>query len=236
MTSGKSPGNRMGRGGPDNLHDMPRKQEIMAAAAKVFARKGFKGATTSEIAREAGVAEGTIFRYFKTKKDLLVDVAGSLAVETLKGIMSEMSAKSDEESLKSLIYNRLELIRPNLDLVKVMFYEAQFHPEVRQMIFGRVIFEAAQMLSEYFEARVKMGIFRDVDPFAAVRSLVGAVFTYIMFDSVLKTANPAWEDSDPQEARDRRNVDLIVDIFLNGVRATREVPGGLPGKPDAGGI
>ncbi len=217
------------------MRDMPRKQAIMAAAAKVFARKGFRGATTAEIAREAGVAEGTIFRYFKTKKELFVGLGSSLVVESLKDTMSEMAAKSDEESLKSLIYNRLEMIRPNLDLVKVMFYEAQFHPEVRQMIFGKVIFEAAQMVTKYFQAQVRMGIFKDVDPFAAVRSLVGAVFAYVMFDSVLQTTNPAWQDSDPQELRDKRNVHLIVDIFLNGVRVNKEAPR-LPAGSDAGRV
>jgi AcrR family transcriptional regulator len=43
-------------------------KKIIDAAIKVFSEKGFEGATTSEIAQEAGVAEGTIFRHFSTKK------------------------------------------------------------------------------------------------------------------------------------------------------------------------
>ncbi len=52
--------------------NLPEKeQRILEAAIAVFSEKGFSAATTSEIAKNAGVAEGTIFRYFKTKKDIL---------------------------------------------------------------------------------------------------------------------------------------------------------------------
>ena len=52
--------------------NLPEKeQKILEAAIDVFSERGFSGATTSEIAKRAGIAEGTIFRYFKTKKDIL---------------------------------------------------------------------------------------------------------------------------------------------------------------------
>ena len=47
---------------------LPEKEEkILKSAIKIFSEKGFSASTTSEIAKDAGVAEGTIFRYFKTK-------------------------------------------------------------------------------------------------------------------------------------------------------------------------
>jgi len=49
-----------------------RRTQILAAAARVFARKGFERATMSDVAREAGVAAGSIYNYFKKKSDLLV--------------------------------------------------------------------------------------------------------------------------------------------------------------------
>lgn len=52
-----------------------RRQEILAAAARVFARKGYAGATTKEIAEEADVAEGTLYNYFGGKRDILRAVA-----------------------------------------------------------------------------------------------------------------------------------------------------------------
>ena len=48
-----------------------RENDILFAAIKIFSEKGYNAATTSEIAKEAAVSEGTIFRYYKSKKDLL---------------------------------------------------------------------------------------------------------------------------------------------------------------------
>ncbi|MFP5213352.1 MAG: TetR family transcriptional regulator [Acidobacteriota bacterium] len=53
---------------------MSRKQSILEAAAKLFAEKGFDATATAEVARAAGVAEGTIFRHFKTKEEILVQI------------------------------------------------------------------------------------------------------------------------------------------------------------------
>src|SRR2546430_14366674 len=65
----------------------------MEAAAEVFAERGFEGATTAEIAQRAGVAEGTIFKRFRTKRDLLLAVVGPHLMEIgagrLRPIMQE---------------------------------------------------------------------------------------------------------------------------------------------------
>jgi AcrR family transcriptional regulator len=195
-----------------------RREEILEAAGKVFALKGYNGASTAEIAKEAGVAEGTIFRYFPTKKDILLCLATNLAVDTLQGLFAGISGQKDEQVLKALLLNRLQMIRPNLDLAKFLLYETQFHPEVRQVMFGEVIFRAVGMVTDYYRERVVAGVFKDIDPVAAVRGLIGAVFAYLMFESAMQGMNPGIVDNESQEVRDERNVDLIVDIFLNGVR------------------
>ncbi|HWJ02060.1 MAG TPA: TetR/AcrR family transcriptional regulator [Verrucomicrobiae bacterium] len=194
-----------------------RKQKILAAGRQVFTRKGFHGATTAEIAKEAGIAEGTIYRYFKTKKDILIELAQTLAVDTLKVVFNEISGREDAAVLEAIIANRLELIRPNLDLARFIFYEAQFHPDVRQMIFGEVLVKAVKMVTEYYDDRVKAGAFRDIDSFAAIRCLIGSAFAYIMFDAVFTGTNPAESDPAAQQKRDKENIELIVDVFLNGV-------------------
>ncbi|HZW84110.1 MAG TPA: TetR/AcrR family transcriptional regulator [Candidatus Deferrimicrobium sp.] len=195
-----------------------RREEILKAAGKVFALKGYNGASTAEIAKEAGVAEGTIFRYFPTKKDILLNLATNLAVDTLQGLFAGTAGQKDEQVLKALLLNRLQLIRPNLYLAKFLFYEAQFHPEVRQVMFGEVLFKAVGMVSDYYRERVVAGVYKDIDPVAAVRGLIGAIFAYLMFESAMQELEPGFLDKESQEARDERNIDLIVDIFLNGVR------------------
>src|SRR5580704_19557347 len=67
------------------------KKRILDAAERVFSRDGFQGATTREIAREAGVNEVTLFRHFRTRDDLLRDtiLCRSMAPEELIGPTSE---------------------------------------------------------------------------------------------------------------------------------------------------
>lgn len=65
----------------NNIDDgkMTQKQfKIIEAAIEVFAEKGYAGSSTSEIAQKAGVAEGTIFRHYKTKKDLLLSIVSPM--------------------------------------------------------------------------------------------------------------------------------------------------------------
>lgn len=87
---------------------MPDKEKkILEAAITVISEKGFNASTTSEIAQMAGVAEGTIFRYFKTKRDILqgilihlVNIVGEpLILESFKKIL----LNSDQKDLRSII-------------------------------------------------------------------------------------------------------------------------------------
>jgi len=56
-----------------------RKQEILTAAEKVFAKKGFHQATISDVSREAGLSEATIYEYFSSKEELLFSIPGETA-------------------------------------------------------------------------------------------------------------------------------------------------------------
>jgi AcrR family transcriptional regulator len=70
-----------------------RKKQILDAAAHVFAEKGFEGATISDIARAAGIAEGSIYNYFKNKHDLLVSLPRQMIEPTIVNVSARMSMK-----------------------------------------------------------------------------------------------------------------------------------------------
>src|SRR2546428_8876258 len=75
-----------------------RRTQILAAAALVFARKGFDRATVTEIARAAGLAEGSIYNYFRSKEELLVHIPRQLAQPVLATLLepTPMPASADE--------------------------------------------------------------------------------------------------------------------------------------------
>ena len=82
MTSKKSLKELISLSNMDN--DMTEKQiNILSAAIELFSEKGYEATATSEIAKKAKVAEGTIFRYYKTKKDLLFAIPAALSKASL---------------------------------------------------------------------------------------------------------------------------------------------------------
>lgn len=95
-------------------------KKIIDAAIKVFSEKGFEGATTSEIAQEAGVAEGTIFRHFSTKKGILqgilLQVVDNYRLDIL-GPLVEMIEKGDSQNKIPSIITQLEEVMQQIPLL-----------------------------------------------------------------------------------------------------------------------
>src|SRR2546430_3256815 len=108
----------------------------MGGAAEVFAEGGLEGATTAEIAQRAGVAEGTIFKRFRTKRDLLLAVVGPYLMEIGAGRLRPIMQESLEGSagleafLLAAARDRLEFARSHPAIIRILVQEAPFRPEV----------------------------------------------------------------------------------------------------------
>ena len=106
---------------PDRAAD--KRERILAAAERVFARRGFFAARVSEIAKEAGVADGTIYLYFKSKDDLLI----SLFEQRMRQVNDQLRAAIAEvpprEQLRAFIRTYLQLIHDEPDAAEVLTIE-----------------------------------------------------------------------------------------------------------------
>lgn len=119
---------------------------ILISAIELFSEKGFEATTTSEIAKKAKVAEGTIFHYFKTKKELLLAVPSCLLKMPIsKDFIDDINSTFEnehekfEDFLRSIINNRKTFAIENTQILKVLFQEVAFHPELRDKILGNVL-------------------------------------------------------------------------------------------------
>lgn len=195
------------------------REKIFDAALKVFSEKGYNGATTGEIAKEAGVAEGTIFRYFPTKKDLLFSVTEPVVIDSLKNIIADREGCSPKELLEAVIKNRLQIISQNIELVKILISEAQFHPELKNNFLSGVILPAMGVMQGYLREQERKGILRDVDPEISIRVLVGMVAVFVIWKNVFEGESTVKFSEDEVVAS-------IVDIFLNGMLKKPEEEGG----------
>jgi TetR/AcrR family transcriptional regulator, fatty acid metabolism regulator protein len=121
-----------------------KRQRILNAAVKVFARKGYFAAKVSEIAHKADVADGTIYLYFKNKEDILVNLFDELMAEHLESARAELaSVLGAPDKLRAIASHHLAMLGGNRDLAIV------FQVELRQSTKFMERFSAS-WLQDYF--------------------------------------------------------------------------------------
>lgn len=195
---------------------MSREQDILDAAIKIFSEKGYSAATTSEIAKEAGIAEGTVFRYFKTKKDILksvmirlIEIMGEEIVTVGVGkIIEENKDKNAAEFLKVLLKDRSDAIIKNWDLIKIAFTEIQYHEDLRNAFIQSFPIKGKEILGKLYKQNIDNGVFKDYNPTLVLRCCVGILGIYI----IQKKLAP-----DLLQMDDDKQIDMMVDMILYGI-------------------
>ncbi|WP_202080351.1 TetR/AcrR family transcriptional regulator [Caldalkalibacillus salinus] len=141
-------------------------QLILSAALKVFAENGFYQSQVSKIAKEAGVADGTIYLYFKNKEDLLIQ----LFAEQLGSLISKSKQKIDnandaKEALYMICATHFEELERQIDLAYVTQIELrQSSIELRKAI-GQTVKPYFKLIETVIRRGINEGIFRaNVDP------------------------------------------------------------------------
>jgi len=192
---------------PEAIH--PTKLQIMEAAISLFSRKGFNGTTTKEIAQEAGIAEGTIFRHYTNKLEILYGMTDSLmpliGVETLKKAIEESSQMDAGQALEHIIRNRFELISAGRDVLRIILVEMQYDSHLREVYIERVYKPIVKMIREFFSERMRSGEFREANP---------NLLTSMMFSTILMAISNQYFLGDAAKTVEPGD---LADIFLNGI-------------------
>ena len=154
-----------------------KRARILDAAIKVFAERGFHTATVAEIARAAGVADGTIYLYFKGKDDLLLrlfdEKMTAIVAEQRKELGREKSAPS---RLSRFIQLHLELVERNPDLASVLIVElrqsAQFIKEADREKLAAYVDLIAEVVRE---GQASGELTNGISPAVVKRAVFGAL-------------------------------------------------------------
>ena len=182
--------------------------QILEAAIKVFARQGFHQSTIAQIAKEAGVADGTIYLYFKNKDDILVQFFNYKTKQVFDSFRTEVArADSSLDKLRYLIRRHLEEFQRNREMAVV--YQVETHQNSR--LAEPQIREMSQMyrdlISEIIEQGQQEGTMRrDLYVGLVKRFIIGAV------DEVINT----WLHSNGEYDLVSM-ADPLVDLFINGI-------------------
>jgi TetR/AcrR family transcriptional regulator, fatty acid metabolism regulator protein len=159
------------------MRDPDKPQQIIDAAVRVFARNGFYNSRVSDIAREAGIASGTIYLYFKTKDEILVTLFREKMAAFVAGVRKAIASEADAPAkIRAMIRLHFETLEANSDMAEVV------QVELRQ---GQKFFRGASAheISAYFDLigsvlqeGVAAGVFRrDLPVKVATKMLFGAM-------------------------------------------------------------
>ncbi|MDJ0687025.1 MAG: TetR/AcrR family transcriptional regulator [Xenococcaceae cyanobacterium MO_188.B32] len=188
---------------------------ILQAALHLFARQGYDGTTTKDLANAANVAEGTLFRHFANKKAILIEVATSGWVEILTDLLTELSEMGSYKAVAQVMKRRMLNMQKNSSLLRVCFIEAQYHPELRERIQIEVIAKMTDVAEAFFETAMEKGIYRPMNP-----KIVAQVFLGMFAIAGFSNQTILEPKASPQAIQEM--AEGIADIFLNGVLADNQ--------------
>ncbi|MED1863095.1 TetR/AcrR family transcriptional regulator [Fictibacillus nanhaiensis] len=207
-----------------NEHDAPtmsdKQRKILEAAIDTFSEKGYASSSTSEIAKKAGVAEGTIFRHFKTKKELLLaivtpTVAKFVAPFFIKSFAKEVfenEYEHYEDLIRVIAQNRLEFVRKQFPVLKIFIQEIAFHDELRepfQKLFTEHVYQKFKKIIEHFQEK---GEIVSLPPETIMRMTASSIIGYIL-PRFLLFSDKEWDDE--------KEIDQIVAFIMYGLTGKR---------------
>ncbi len=198
---------------------LDKRRRILDAAVSVFARKGYFASRVSDVAKKAGVADGTIYLYFRGKEDILVRLFDEVMSEHVSKAREAVHALSSApDRLLAIAERHLAVLGANRDLAAVFQVELRQSTRFMERFTASWLRDYFELLDEVIEAGQRDGTLRaDVNRKVAAKMLFGA----------LDETVTSWLLSDKKY----RLEDLaapVVDLFLRGAAAPRPASGSSP--------
>jgi AcrR family transcriptional regulator len=203
---------------PERVTD--KQLRIVQAAVQMFSEKGFAATSTSEIAQKAGVAEGTIFKHFKSKKELLITIVSPIMTKLIKPFVLrdfyqvlDSSYPTFEEFLRAVISNRLVFARKYWPVMKVMLQEIPFHPELKKQYLDVVAKQVAERMEQLIVRYQQDGSIRSSIPPATVLRMCVSIIVGYLGTRFFIAPDEEWDDE--------RETELCIEFIMHGLGGNR---------------
>ena len=186
-----------------------KRDRILKAAIKVFAKNGFYATRVSEIAKAAGVADGTIYLYFKNKDDVLINIFEN-GIQQLLVILREVVASEEpfDARITSIIELQLGLLEEQRDLAEVITVNLRQSSTLLKQYAAPLFMEYIEVIAGVIRDGQQNGAFRkEINARVAARSLFGAL------DAILLT----WALGEADPASLRKAASQCAKLFLDGL-------------------
>lgn len=151
-----------------------RSEEILDAARRVFAERGFKGTTIADIAEAAGIALGTIYLYFPSKDDVFAALNRRFVELITSAITANVESDSLDGSVRTRISNVFAVCAANRDLVRLVVLNTDPNSAVeKRMRAGEA--DRYKPIVDALAASAQQGFTRNADPVIMTRLVIGLV-------------------------------------------------------------
>ena len=193
----------------NNTRSEDKHQRIITAALKVFAKKGFYNSKVSEIAKEAEVADGTIYLYFKNKDDILISVFEKEMKGMINNMKKELTKIEDPvEKIKMFAFQHLNMITENQEWAEVAQVELRQSTKFMREYVKDHYADYLNIFAYIIREGQEKGIFKeDINTGIAKRAFFGALDEMGRYWVLSSTRRYSVEESAKQ----------ISDIFIKGV-------------------
>ncbi|AVQ34282.1 TetR/AcrR family transcriptional regulator [Staphylococcus muscae] len=160
----------------------PGQRKAMLAAIKLFSEQGYHATSTAQIAKEAGISQATIFKYFSTKEALLMGLLEPLKEIVGKPFIESLSQQEDLESLiRFIVRDRYAFVSSNVDFLKIILQEVLISPNLRNamaMNFQKLMPDLFYHINKILDADEKMN--QNLTQADRVRTIIAPLFTYVL--------------------------------------------------------
>lgn len=156
-----------------------RQEQILEAALSAFSNLGYDRATIPDIAREAGIAVGTIYNYFPSKRELLVAITKKYIIEPFTAVIKQPHHAGDAAFMSAIMENRLNFGLANMEKFMPLLIEVQRDPELRRSYAEQVLKPVMDFMEKYVASRIEEGAFRDIEPALVTRAIGGMVIGFM---------------------------------------------------------
>jgi len=188
------------------------RQKIIDSAMELFAKKGFRGTTTRDLAAHAEVNEAIIFRHFSTKEELYSAIIEHKAGEDRDTRIEEFERlakmNDDEQFFQAVGRAFLQKHETDTTFMRLLLFSALEGHQLSEMFVSSMA--SRHPVGDYIKRRIDEGAFRQIEAQLAARALLGMFVGFVLWQEIfgLKKKHP----------RDREEVvRTFVSIFLSGV-------------------
>jgi AcrR family transcriptional regulator len=196
--------------------EMTEKQKLVfLAAVDIISEKGFNGATTSMIAEKAGVAEGTIFKHFKSKKDLLVQITVPVIAKLFIPVAFQAvnkvfkgSYSSFREFLGYFLSERILFATKHSKYLKILVQEIPINDDLREFIIKEFKKKVWPNLKELIQSFQKKGELAKIPPEAVFSCMISVGGAYL-YRRIILLPKDAYDD--------KKDIEMLVNQILFGV-------------------